>query len=188
MKFRAATAVPAPSLFFQKRRAAFTLIEMMIVIGIMGMLLTLSVPAVVDMMDKKGMRRATSDILEGCQKARAEAILKDQIAELVIYPTAGRIEVQLEGGVQRRTSSEQQAPRATIASKESFAGLIPPTVYIELLGVNFHELQKAESAIVRFYPNGTSDEFTIIMRSAKGEWARVDLEVITALAQLKTLK
>jgi len=48
------------------RAGAFTLIEILIVVGIIGLTLTMGVPAFVRAMHKEGMRKAQSDLLEAC--------------------------------------------------------------------------------------------------------------------------
>ena len=53
------------------RARGFTMIELMVVIAIMAITLTIGVPAFVRALHKEGMRKAQSDLLEACQKARA---------------------------------------------------------------------------------------------------------------------
>ena len=65
-------------------RAAFTLIEIMVVVGILGMVLALGVPPFVRSMQKDPLRQAVSDVTEACSDARAKAILLGVPTELVI--------------------------------------------------------------------------------------------------------
>jgi len=51
-----------------------------------------------------------------------------------------------------------------------------------MLAVNFVEYKDAGEARVHFYPNGTCDDFTLILRSDQGEWRKISLEVATGLA------
>lgn len=67
----------------------------------------------------------------------------------------------------------------------SFSAQISDRVRIELLDVNFVECKELEVATVRFTPNGTSDDFTIIM-SSEGEFRQVSLEVVTGLADVES--
>jgi hypothetical protein len=41
---------------------------------------------------------------------------------------------------------------------------------------------------VRFHPNSTSDEFTVVLRSDQEEWRKVSLEVTTALADMAVVR
>ena len=63
---------------------------------------------------------------------------------------------------------------------------LPNSVRFEMVDVNFIEYKAEEEAVARFYPNGTSDEMTIILLSDQGEVRKISLEVVTALADLET--
>lgn len=143
---------------------AFTLIEIMIVIAIMALVLAVGVPSIFRAAERDSLRATVNGIIEACSMARAQAILTGQVQELVIRP--------LEGTVTAPGMSEPV--------------VIAKNVQIELLGVNFVELQTAEEARVRFFPNGTSDEFTIVLRSDKNEWRKISLDIITALADVES--
>jgi hypothetical protein len=69
-----------------------------------------------------------------------------------------------------------------------YSARLPENVGIELLGVNFVELQDAEEARVWFFPNGMSDEFTVVLRSDRDEWRQISLEVVTGLAEVTVIK
>jgi prepilin-type N-terminal cleavage/methylation domain-containing protein len=71
---------------FQISQGGFTLIEILIVVGIIGLTLTLGVPAFVKALQKEGMRKAQSDLLEACKNARGEAILKAAPQDLIFRP------------------------------------------------------------------------------------------------------
>lgn len=142
----------------------FTLIEIMIVIAIMALVLAVGVPSIFRAAEKDSLRAVVNGIVEACSMARAQAILTGQTQELVIRPLDGTVS----------------------APGMSDPVIIPNFVQIELLGVNFVELQTAEEARVRFFPNGTSDEFTIVLRSDKNEWRKISLETVTALADVES--
>jgi len=61
---------------------------------------------------------------------------------------------------------------------------IPEDFEIEMLDINLWEYRESEWARVRFYPNGTSDEMTLIVRSPKNEWKKISLEVTTGMASV----
>jgi prepilin-type N-terminal cleavage/methylation domain-containing protein len=145
-------------------KKGFTLIEIMIVIAIMALVLAVGVPSIFRAAERDSLRAVVNGIVEACSMARAQAILSGQIQELIIRP--------LDGTISAPGMSEPV--------------VIPNFVQIELLGVNFVELQTAEEARVRFFPNGTSDEFTIVLRSDKNEWRKISLETVTALADVET--
>ena len=48
-----------------------------------------------------------------------------------------------------------------------------------------HDFRLDETARVRFFPNGTSDELTLILLSEKNERCEILLEVTTGLAEVE---
>ena len=56
---------------------------------------------------------------------------------------------------------------------------------IEMLDVNLQERKKFRHRDGSgFFPNGTSDEMTLVLRSDKNEWRKISLEITTALASV----
>jgi hypothetical protein len=41
---------------------------------------------------------------------------------------------------------------------------------------------------VRFFPNGSCDEFTIVLQGARNEWRQMSLDVLTSTVELKALR
>jgi prepilin-type N-terminal cleavage/methylation domain-containing protein len=154
---------------------AFTLVEIMIVAGLIAILAAVGIPSVISMMNKEGMRKATSDVIEGCSFTRAAAIFSGQTAELVIHPHEGTFSISANGG-------------NTADYRMDWTGTLPASVKLELLGVNFIELQDAEVVRVKFYPNGTSDECAIILRSDQQEVRKITLDVVTGLADMEVVR
>ncbi|MGA3180956.1 MAG: type II secretion system protein [Verrucomicrobiota bacterium] len=147
---------------FQISQGGFTLIEILIVVGIIGLTLTLGVPAFVKALQKEGMRKAQSDLLEACKNARGEAILKAAPQDLIFRPLD-----------------------KTFSAPGGISAALPESVDIDLLGVNEISYEQEESARVRFYPNGTSDEFIIVIHSLKdGSRCTITLDPVTALAEV----
>ena len=70
----------------------------------------------------------------------------------------------------------------------SFSARLADTIAIQLLDVNFHDQMKADEALVQFFPNGTSDEFTIVLAGDDGGIRKITLDVITGLADTEVLR
>ena len=167
---------------------AFTLIEIMIVVAIIGIVLTMAVPTLYRQLHPESMQKAVSNIMEACSHARARAILEGAPTELVIRPGDRQIQVSLAsgassepGGIEDEAVVERPAAGAAI-----FSAILSDHIVIEMLDVNFFEHKDEDEARARFYPNGTSDEFTIVLRSDKNEWRKITLEVVTGLADVET--
>jgi Tfp pilus assembly protein FimT len=157
------------------------MIELMIVIGIMGLVLAIGVPIVYKVTHKDPFHAAIADIVEVCSNARAQAILKGKMTEVVFHPQTGLVQLQ---GASGASGFPKRASAAGLPVSGTAAQISLHHVMIEMLDVNLTEYRTEESARVRFYPNGTCDEFTMILRSAKGEQRGITLEVTTSLASV----
>ena len=170
-------------------RRAFTLIELLIVIGIMSIVMAIGIPSFVRALRKESLRKAVSDMVEGCSYARAQAILKSTPMELVIRAEGGHISVEpLRQSEASSDVSEASEPRPAAASGSvQFSAQLPDDVAVKLLYVNFQDQMQAPEARVRFFPNGTCDEFTAILFSANGE-RKISVDVVTGLADVDVIR
>lgn len=158
------------------------MIEIMVVAAIMVLILAMGIPSIYQMTTKKGMRRAVSDVLETCAHARAHAIMRGQEVDLVFHPLERRFEVAGSVSVSRENPDYVIPDAPPAAAIPGLNGVIPEDVTIEMLDINLLEYNQSEYARVRFYPNGTCDELTLVLRSDQGEWRKITLEVTTGLA------
>lgn len=193
----------APRSALRVRGLAFTLVELMVVCAIIGVTLTIAIPTIYRYFHPDTLDGAVRNLMEACSHARAHAILHGNYTELVIRPLdrtfdvsqgsspapmeTQQAEVQLEShnvaGEDWRMADREKAPAAGAGI---FNGKISDKVLIEMVDVNFVEHKDSEIARVRFYPNGTSDEFTIVLRGENDQWRKITLEVVTALPDLSS--
>jgi prepilin-type N-terminal cleavage/methylation domain-containing protein len=148
---------------------AFTLIEVMIVVAIMGLIAAMGVPSILQTFRKEGMRKAVSDVKNVCDEAQMRAILQNQTTAIVLYPPERRFEV--EGGAGGKNASSGRVTSSTL----------PDGVEIAMLDINLQDYGASKSARVFFYPDGTSDEMTLVLLS-QGDRRKVTLEFSTGLA------
>ncbi|HWF19189.1 MAG TPA: type II secretion system protein [Verrucomicrobiae bacterium] len=148
-----------------KFHKGFTLIEIMIVVSIMGLILAMGMPSFVKTLHKEGMNKAVKDIREACLAARADAILHQKTADLIFHPAD-------------RTISAPGFKEATL----------PNNVEIQILGVNFVQYERADEAKIHFFPNGTSDEFTIVVQDDQFQTRQISLDVMTALPEMEVIR
>lgn len=170
---------------------AFTLIEIMIVVGIISLVMVVGIPAIYQAVHPDSMRKAVADVMEACSQARAQAIIRGTPTELRVDPIEGTIAVGVAPARKsfEAETSARQAGSVVAAGPGFFHTRLSRRMSIEMLDVNFQEFKDAEEpARVHFYPNGTSDEFTIVLKSDQGEWRKISLEVTTALADIEIIR
>jgi len=171
---------------------AFTLIEIMIVVGILGIVLAMGVPPFVRIFQKDPLRQAVSDITEACGKARAQAILQGVPTALVIRASDGRVSVvsapETKSDETVIPSGSPGPPTAADATGPSvFSARLHEDVAITLLYVNLKNEMEAEESRVHFYSNGTSDEFTIVLQKGAGI-RKISLECVTGLPNVEVIR
>ena len=77
-----------------------------------------------------------------------------------------------------RTTPPTSSPSSTQGSV-----VLPDSVDIAMLDINMLDYGAADEARVRFFPNGTCEELTLVLHSAD-EWEKITLEYSTALASV----
>ena len=173
--------------------AAFTLIEIMLVVGIMGIVLTMGVPMVYKIWHRAPMIQAVRDVVEVCSNARRMAIMQGREVDVIFHPREGRLEVgsSTTNAVPQPTPSSPSPAPSVNAPAPAGAGLsahLSERVMIELMDINKlpHEFRDDDVAHVRFFPNGTCDELTLILVSDQNERREITLEITTGLANVES--
>jgi prepilin-type N-terminal cleavage/methylation domain-containing protein len=163
----------------------FTLIEIMVVVAIMGLILTMSIPSIYQLAKKEGMRRAVTDMKDVLSNARAQAILSGGEVQLKFYPTENRFEVT-GGGVRPApdAGAGEVATAAAPSPSQTTSGALPADITFGLLQVNLLNYRESEWTRVRFFPNGTSDELRLVLVSDRGDLRGIELEPTTALPRM----
>ena len=146
---------PSPA---TRRRSAFTLIEIMVVVAIIGLVAAMGLPSMLQVLHKDGMRKAVEDVTELLGDARAKSILQNQITTVSFRPGDNRLDSSIGKTVQ-----------------------LPDGIAMEAIGINLLDFSQVESSYVRFFPNGTCDELTLVLHSGT-DWRKITLEFATAIA------
>ena len=143
---------------------AFTLIEIMIVVAIVGLIAAMGIPSFLQMLHKDGMRKGVEDVMTLLTEVRADAILKNHNTSVSFHPGENRLDSSIGKKVQ-----------------------LADGVAMEAIGINLLNFSESEVSTVRFFPNGTSDELTLVLHSGP-DWRKITLEFATAIASVDPLK
>ena len=161
----------------------------MIVVGLIAIVMSVAIPAFVSAQNKTPMRKALGDVMELCATARAQAILQGGLVELRIRPQDYTFDVAAAGKSEiSAASAEGRAAPKSGDGHNVFSVKLPSEVGIEELAINFQLLKDAEAVAVRFHANGTSDEFTVVLRSLYGEVRKITLDPVTGRADYEVIR
>ncbi len=173
---------------------AFTLIEIMVVVGIAALLIAVAVPAFVQRLAPESMRVAVSDLAEACSTARAFAILKGVPSVLRIRRAEGVLEIQMVAPPPPDMESDEgggfpQGEGSATGGASTDGGILRTVklneaIHLGELRIN-HEVWSEPIAHILFLPNGTCDGFSLNLYSNSGERRNLWVESVTGLATVE---
>jgi prepilin-type N-terminal cleavage/methylation domain-containing protein len=172
---------------------AFTLIEIMMVVAIIGLVMTMGVPAILRAKQQEPMRKAVNDVMEICSHARAQAILHGVTMAVVFHPQSRQVALaSAETAGPAGDSAQPNVPAgdskpSTAGASSLNSGQFADSITLDMLDINLLEYKDADVARVRFFPNGTSDEMTLILHS-RDQYRKITLEVTTGLASMEVMR
>lgn len=167
----------------------------MVVVGVMALLMTISLPSIYHLMHPESMRTSVEKLMEACGEARARAILQGVTTELRIRQVENEISVVSIGSLIPESAGPlfdaEGVPiqRKPPSGPSIFKWKFPETIMMKPIFVNGEDWTESEEAAVRFYPDGTSDEMSIVLSSLSSRDAQprnVWLEVVTGLPDVET--
>ena len=180
------------------RRSAFTLIELMLVIGLIMIAMSIGIPRLVHN-NETPLGGSISAVMDACASARSKAILSGKTMMVVVDAESYSVTVSGAGAKPKvvsenpdleLTSEElpEEEPKPAPPTVPGFSGKIHQDVGVTILAVNFISYEDRGRAEVRFHPNGTCDEFTIGLTHITGDNLQrfVQLDSVTGLAYIKT--
>src|SRR4051812_8665773 len=175
----------------RREALGFSLIELMVVVGIMGIILTIAIPGMYRYMHPNPLQKAVDDVREACRAARELAVLRMTTTVLNIDLKSKTVSVSSAPSAPRPAmpgSIEEFSAASAPPVQGSYSGnyQISDKVTIEGVGINGLDFTDDDHAEVRFYPKGTSDEFTIVLLNTQnGERRNVWLDAVTGYADFE---
>ena len=151
---------------------AFTLIEIMVVVAIIGLMAAVGMPSIIRALQKDGMRKALSDVKDVCFTARQEAIVSKHKTAVVFFPQQGRF--GLDGSVSANSTTTTTNAHTGKVTGSS----LPDGIHFAMLDIFHKDFAESQWARVFFYPDGTSDE-TVIVLTGRGQTEKITLDYVT---------
>lgn len=169
---------------------AFTLVELLVAVAIGLIILGLAVPVLREVR-RPPITQATKDFLDACQHARSRAIMEGRATQIAIR-NAGRelaVEVAPDGvlGAANGVSSASANEGGYQGPPPSFFREFPEEILYERIDVNTVSFLQSAATAVRFYPNGTSDQFAAVITWRRSDPRLLTIDMMTGLAEAKAL-
>jgi prepilin-type N-terminal cleavage/methylation domain-containing protein len=174
--------------------SAFTLIELMIVVGIIGIVLTIAVPNLYRFLHPSPLQKSLDAVMDACRDAREAAVLGGATAALSINLKAKSLSIGTASArptAESDTSSSSefpelhQQPRSATPSVSGKSYQLPENIRIPALGINGLDYTEDEQVEIRFYANGTTDNFKIVLEAENGQQRLIFLDPVTGHADFE---
>jgi prepilin-type N-terminal cleavage/methylation domain-containing protein len=155
---------------------AFTLIEVMVVVGIIGLIAAMGLPSIMSSLQKSGMRKAVSDVQDVFFSAREQAIIGNKTVAVTFYPRENRF------GVDGTAVPEGSNTVVNTHSGKTLAATLPDGVEFGMLAIYRKEYVQSDWAKIFFNADGTSDEAVIILIAKGGAQSeKITIEYATGV-------
>lgn len=187
----------------QQRAKAFTLFELMVVVALLSIVVSITLPSFLRAVRKTPLRQAMSDLEEACNRARMMAIMEGTPSELVIRAADGMLQVrplretppgeeELASNPELTLEPAQSEEKPSVPQVQIGAAPVifrlPSTVAFKKLVVNLQDMMDTEEVRVRFFPNSTCDAFTATLLSEDNEERSITLEITTARSIIEVIR
>lgn len=167
-------------------RRAFTLIELLVAAALAAVLMMTAIPFAREVR-KDPLVRAVNGLVEGCRDARLKAILKDRPMQLVIFENGGAIGVEPvpDHPMSWKTPSAPEETNPLMGDPSPATPVVADATRIDdevafrQLVVNGQDMMASDAAVIRFFPNGTSDALIADLQWLRKGTRRVYLDIMT---------
>lgn len=164
------------------RRRAFTFIEIMFVVVILGLLVAVVAPRMGGGAQTSALRTTSRDIARLAAFARQYAVSTQSEVKMTILPEKGQWYIALPHDEKdlRRTRAARRGEHVALTDEEDIHTLEQKLAFAELLRDG--EKSEDEEFEIVFYPQGSSTGGTIVLQTPGGRKMSVHIERATGLA------
>lgn len=167
-------------------RGGFTLIELLVAAALAAVLMMTAIPFARGVR-KDPLVRAVNALVDGCRDARLKAILKDRPMQLVIFENGGALGVEPvpDSPMSRSRAGRSEDPAGPSEGPGAGSDLLSEVTRIDdevafrQLVVNGRDMMTSDAAVIRFFPNGTSDALVAELQWLRRGVRRVSLDIMT---------
>ena len=159
-------------------KRAFTLVEILAVLAIIGIMIGISVPSFRAFLDKEPLEQAISDVEALCRLARAEAIVNQRSMDVVFNDADETVALTIAPRVVTKPDDlTGEDIQATEEARE--------IDHVELLAdLEIIDPEQEEGRVlIRFYPNGTSESLQVRVSTTEGAYL-LTLDPVTGHARV----
>lgn len=183
-----------------KYRNAFTLIELILVLGIMVMIFSLAIPLAARTMGSHALRQSADRVRVAMGQARVEAIKSGQIQAMFFQINSDWFNVgPFNQLLAQQGLAAQQAQIAANNVKTDLGDNRLPNGIVFASGVTVADGRSADALIrnggggnsqiqpILFYPDGTAQDARVLLRDEKQNMTSVQLRGLTGVAKTVTV-
>lgn len=148
------------------RDQGFTLLELIVVVLVISLAMGLSYPALSRGTSAIHLRTAARDVLNTFRYAREKAVTEQSGMRVAVY------------------RDKQELVLSDNFGEGNRAYVLPRDVKIQRMTLAGNEIME-DPLLVRFLPNGSSDEAEVVLRSDRGSYYRIFTDPITGGARIE---
>lgn len=148
-------------------KRAFTLVELMVVVAVLGVILGISIPAFRALLKKAPLEQAIHDVEGMCHQARSDAIINKRMMVLVLNDAEDTLTLQSAARTVMGVDAETGLETNVVEQGESLE-------YVKL-GADLQIIEPVDEEFVgrleiRFYPNGTAEPVDLRVTDGDGSY------------------
>ncbi len=181
---------------WRRRAAAFTMLELLVVVVIAGLMAALAVPSFVRGYQSARIRTSARSVVMAHRYARGQAVLRQQPVVLIFQQGAGRLEVQSQerlpppGGAEDFAAGMTESIAADLASGAprtvaTLSRSLEKDVVIERVEMEGRSPNAGDVWRISYQPSGMGEAARLILADDKGRRLAVVLDALSGSARVE---